>query len=159
MPMAILRAIAWLLLAGVVAPAAALAHSHKQKGLEIVHPWTPAMQELGSGDAPVYMTVKNRSGAADRLLGATTERAVKVELVAPASADSGPDAAPVATIDIPARGDLALNTKGPRLLLRGVKARLNAYDSFPLILKFEKAGSVTVEVVVEEAETTEPHKH
>ena len=53
--------------------------------------------------------------------------------------------------------DLVRN--GPHLLLSGLKKRLDAYDSFKLTLVFEKAGSMVVEVAVEEAETVEPHKH
>ena len=49
--------------------------------------------------------------------------------------------------------------RGPHLLLSGVKKRLDAYDSFKITLVFEKAGSMEIEVMVEEAETVEPHKH
>ena len=58
-----------------------------------------------------------------------------------------------------ADNDVELDRKGPHLLLSGLKKRLNAYDSFTMTLVFEKAGSMVVEVAVEEAETVAPHKH
>ena len=110
-------------------------------------------------NVPVYMTLKNRSNAAERLLSAATALADKVELIEPHS--HGSMALPTATaaLKIPPGGDLVLNASGPHLLLSGVKKRLNAYDSFNLTLVFEKAGQVVVEVMVEEAEVVEPHKH
>lgn len=43
--------------------------------------------------------------------------------------------------------------------LREPSCALNAYDSFELTAVFEKAGQMVIEVMVEEAEATEPHKH
>ena len=65
----------------------------------------------------------------------------------------------VAALRVPAGGELVLSANGPRLLLSGFKKRLNAYDSFKITLVFEKAGRMEVEVMVEEADTKEPHKH
>ena len=62
-------------------------------------------------------------------------------------------------MSVPARGELVLSADGPHLLLGGFKKRLSAYDTFKLTLVFEKAGRIEVEVMVEEAETKEPHKH
>ena len=51
------------------------------------------------------------------------------------------------------------NANGLDVTSQDFEAAFNAYDSFELTLVFEKAGNVVVEVVVEEAETTAPHKH
>ena len=153
------RAMALLLLAVAFVPPEAVAHSHKKKGLEIVHPWTPAMVEANIANVPVYMTLKNRANAAERLLRATTTLADKVELIETHSHGSMTLPTVAAALKIPAGGDLVLNSSGPHLLLSGVKKRLNAYDSFNLTLTFERAGQMVVEVMVEEAEVVEPHKH
>ena len=42
--------------------------------------------------------------------------------------------------------------RGTHLLLTGFTKRLDAYASFAMTLVFEKAGSVVIEVMVEEAE-------
>ena len=152
------RTFALLLLAVALAPPA-LGHSHKHKALEIVHPWTPAMVEANITDITVFMTIKNGSNAVERLLSAATPLAEKVELIELQSHGSMTLPAPVSAFRIPAGDKLELNVNGPRLLLSGFKKRLNAYDSFNLTLVFEKAGRMVVEVMVEEAETTQPHKH
>lgn len=148
-----------LLLAAALAPPAATAHSHKKKSLEIVHPWTPAMVDANQTNVPVYMTLKNGAGAAERLLGATTPLADKVEII-DLRRQAGielPMAVPA--LVVPPRDTLVLAAEGPRLLLSGFKKRLVAYDSFNVTLVFEKAGKVVVEVMVEEPEAAPPHKH
>jgi copper(I)-binding protein len=64
---------------------------------------------------------------------------------------------PIGALVISSRGKLEMSSAGPRLLLKGFKKRLNAYDSFELTLVFEKAGRMPIEVMAEEAETGE-HK-
>jgi copper(I)-binding protein len=149
-----MRKIVALLLALTLTPPMALAHSHKKNGLEIIHPWTFAMAEPRVQNIAVYMTIKNDTKSADRLLSVTTPHAEKAELIEPQVP------MPIAALTIPAQGKLELNSDGPRLLLSGFKKKLNAYDSFELVLIFEKAKQVKIEVMVEEAEIAEqPHKH
>ena len=57
---------------------AALAHSHKLKNLEIVHPWCIETNDTAD-PVSVFMTIKN-SGRPDKLLRATTSIAGKAEL-------------------------------------------------------------------------------
>lgn len=142
-----------------LASSAALSHSHKKKGLEIVHPWTPAMLQKDVRATQVFMTIKNRSGTADRLLSASTPSAEKVELREPSGDGSKTETKPAAALSVAAGKTLELNRKGPRLVLTGVKKQLHAYDDFKLTLVFEKAGRMVIDVVVEEASTEEPHKH
>lgn len=142
-----------------LAPPAALSHSHKKKGLEIIHPWTPAMLHKEARTTQVYMTIKNRGRTADRLLSASTPAAEKTEMRQPSSSDPGSETKPAAAPSIAAGKDLDLSRKGPRLVLTGVKRQLHAYDEFKMTLVFEKAGRMVVDVMVEEASTEEPHKH
>lgn len=136
-----------------------MAHSHTKKGLEIVHPWTPAMVEPNQTNVPVYMTLKNDADIAERLLGATTPLAAKVEIIDLRSQAGIQLPVAVSALPVPPGGKLVLGTEGPRLLLSGFKKRLVAYDTFNLTLQFEKAGRVEIEVMVEEAEAPQPHKH
>jgi periplasmic copper chaperone A len=140
------------LLATMLACPAAIAHSHKKKGLQIVHPWTFATSKPG-GEVRVCMKIKNSSGAPDRLVGVTTLAAAKAELRA------GEGSAPAAAIDVAAGSQVELDTKGPHILLSGVKKRLNAYDTFKLTLVFEKTGRVIVDVQVEEDEQGSAVRH
>jgi periplasmic copper chaperone A len=153
------RIVISLLLSVAFAPTAAFAHSHKKGALEIVHPWTAETADSATVNIPVYMTIKNQSRSLDRLLGASSAIAEKVELI-----EVKPEGAhnlPVVTsmFRIYAGKSLDLTPAGPRLLLLRIKKRLHAYDNFPMTLVFERAGKVEVEVMVEEAATIEPHKH
>jgi periplasmic copper chaperone A len=155
----VIRIAVLLSLAVALAPPAAMAHSHKKKGLEIVHPWTPAMVEANVANITVYMKLKNSGKAPERLLSATTLLADKVELIEPKVQGSMTLPTVTTALSVPAGGELVLSSSGPRLLLSGIKKRLDAYDTFKLTLVFEKAGRMEVEVMVEEADTKEPHKH
>jgi hypothetical protein len=59
-----------LLAAALLAPSTASAHSHKKKGLEIIHPWTRATVDTPNTTGQVSMTIKN-AGPSDRLLRTT----------------------------------------------------------------------------------------
>jgi hypothetical protein len=130
-----------VLLAAVVLAAPAAGHSHKKKGLEIVHPWTPASAKDAT-TARVYMTVKSLNGRPDRLISASTTRAGKVELH-----DAGKGAA---AFSVGQGKDLVLYGDGPSLVLSGLKSPLHAYDDFTMALVFERAGRVEIVVMVEE---------
>ena len=141
-----------------LAPSALLAHSHKKKTLEIVHPWTPEVGE-GVADVSVYMTIKNGSGKTERLIRAEGPLAEKIDLVDLRNSAGMQPSSPVAGLEIPPHGKLELSSSGPYVLLHQFKRRLNAYDTFNLILVFEKAGKVPIEVTVEEVETGQRNQH
>jgi periplasmic copper chaperone A len=132
-----------LLTAVLVLPTQASAHSHKKKGLEIIHPWTRATGKSQT-TVLVSMTIKN-SGAGDRLLGASTPLAAAAEIRAP-DKDK-----PLPSVAIAAGKRIELKRNGPHLELTGFKKHLDAYETFAMTLIFEKAGSVVIEVMVEEA--------
>jgi copper(I)-binding protein len=138
--------------AAVLSPTVASAHSHKKHGLEIVHPWTRATVDKSDTTVLVSMTIKNRSGAADRLLRATTPLAAGASIREPGNPNA------LAAVLLESGKDVDLKRDGPHLELTGFKRPLDAYESFAMTLVFEKAGKVVVEVMVEEAET-EPKAH
>jgi copper(I)-binding protein len=134
-------------LAYLAASSSAVAHSHKKKTLEVVHPSTAATT---SKEVPVYMVIKNGGRAPERLLGASSPIAAKIELL---------QGTEPANYVVPAGKSLALTQTGPHLLLSGVKQRLKANTTFKMTLQFEKMGPMRVDVMVEEeAEAKEPHK-
>jgi periplasmic copper chaperone A len=146
-----------LLAAAVTAPAA-MAHSDKKNGLEIVHPWTFATAGAG-GTTLVFMKIKNLTGAPERLVGASTTTAAKVELREPAGDGANAASKPTAAVMVGPGSAAELSRNGPHLVLTGLKKQLNAYDSFQMTLVFEKGGRMVVEVMVEEAEAESSHKH
>jgi copper(I)-binding protein len=130
------------------APLAATAHDHKVKvkGIEIVHAWARATSEADAKSTAVYMTIKNRSDAGDRLIGARARVASKVEIREP-----GEGSKSVAAVPIDAGKDLELSSTGYYLLLTGVNSRLQVHDRFKIALEFERVGRVVVDVIVADA--------
>ena len=128
---------------------AATAHSHRHKSLQVVHPWTASTVAAATArigfDAAVYMKIKSQSGQTDRLLSATTGIADKAEIVV---GKAGTALAETAIVI--AKGQVELSAAGPHIRLVGVRKRLDPYDSFELTLVFERAGAMTVEVLVED---------
>jgi periplasmic copper chaperone A len=130
----------------IVLGTGAFAHEIKHKAITLVHPW---VLETEQPEAVLHVKIKNAGEATERLLRASTPLASKASIVDPLSQD-------VTTLSIPGRGELVLRTDGPHIVLSGLKVPLRAYDSFALTLVFEKAGSVNVEVSVEEQTSDKP---
>ncbi|MGQ0672119.1 MAG: copper chaperone PCu(A)C [Hyphomicrobium sp.] len=122
----------------------ALAHSKKVKSLEIVHPWTA---ETRSASGLISMIIRNAGTKSDRLVAARAGFG-SVRLVTTEPETS-------AAIEIPASGEVHLGRGQAHLAFDGLTRALVAYDTFPLVLTFEFAGPMTVEVMVEAAEPTE----
>lgn len=116
--------------------------------IEITDAWaraTPGIMENGAA----YLTI--RSAAADQLIGAATPIAKNAgphEM----TSDSGiMRMRPLAAIDLPAGRPVTLRPGAVHIMLQGLDRPLRAGESFPLTLRFKKAGSREVMVVVEKA--------
>ena len=118
--------------------------------LTIDHPWaraTAASQRNGAA----YMTIHNKGSLPDRLVAAAAEVSERVELH-----NHEIDAQGVARmrqvtggIELPPGQAVALQPGGLHVMLLGLGGPLEDGQSFPLRLRFEKAGEVTVEVSIE----------
>lgn len=98
-----------------------------------------------------YLKIDNAGGAADRLLGASADVSRTVELHTMKLEGDVMRMRQVEAIDVPAGQTVELKPGGLHLMFIGLKAPLKAGDSFPLKLRFEKAGEVGVDVKVEAA--------
>ena len=101
----------------------------------------------GTTNAAIYMTITSPS--ADRLLSASAANAAKTDLMTMAGGTSGTEMTYVKQVDLPAGQPVSLNPTGLHVWLEGLKQPLKTGESFPLTLKFEKAGErqVTVSVI------------
>jgi periplasmic copper chaperone A len=88
--------------------------------------------------------IKNTGAAGERLLGASSPLVSKVVILDPQGKET-------TGLAIAGHGEVSLRSAGPQMVLSGLKKPLRAYDSFDLMLAFEKAGEVKIEVLVEEA--------
>lgn len=125
-----------LLLAG-----RAEAHSFTQGAIEIGHPWArPSKGREGA----VYLVLATRGASGDRLIGASTPFAERVEIWDELGN-------PVDGFDILPKHPFALRPGRRSLALIGLKQPLSLGDSFPLTLQFRDAGDAPVTVMVETA--------
>ncbi len=140
------------LFAGVALGLACLAtqaQEFKLGPINIAHPYaraTASGQPMGGG----FLKLEN-SGADDTLLSASAEVAKAVELHLMSMEGDVMRMRQVERIALPAGKTVELKPGGLHIMLMGLKAPLKVGDSFPLKLKFEKAGEVTVSMTVEAA--------
>src|SRR5690606_33098173 len=114
--------------------------------VSIENPWTrptPPNAKLAAG----YLTVVN-AGAADRLVGASSPVAARVETHVTRKDGEVFRMREVKHFDVPANGRLELKPAGAHLMLVDLKRPLRQGEKVPVILRFEKAGEVRVELVV-----------
>jgi copper(I)-binding protein len=98
-----------------------------------------------------FMTLVNK-GAADRLLSATTAAAASVQMHSMSMDGNVMKMRQVDAIELATGQTVELKPGSWHLMLMGLKAPLKAGDTFPMTLRFEKAGEVVVKVKVESPE-------
>lgn len=148
-----------LLTGTAIALAAFATHAHEFKAgaITIGHPYaraTAAGQPTGGG----FMKLIN-GGANDKLLSVSAEVSKTVELHEMKMEGDVMRMRQVDGIELQAGKTVELKPGGYHVMFIGLKAPLKAGDKFPVKLKFEKAGDVTVEVKVEAPGADHSMKH
>jgi copper(I)-binding protein len=139
----------------------ASAHEYTLGTIRIIHPWSRATPP-GAQTGGSYMKLENK-GAADRLVSISTNVADAAELH---SMSMEGDVMKMQRLDkgveLPADKTVELKPGGLHIMLVGLKASLKEGQSFPLKLKFEKAGEISVDVKVDSitaGAATSEHMH
>jgi hypothetical protein len=141
----------WLGLLGLIA-APALAQ------VAIENPWARATAP-GARIAAGYLVVKN-SGAADRLVGASSPAAARVELHVHVNEGGVMKMREASGYDIPANGTFELRPGGAHLMFVDIRRPFVEGERIPVTLKFEKAGEIRAEFHVGRLGASGPaHKH
>ncbi|HEX6692828.1 MAG TPA: copper chaperone PCu(A)C [Burkholderiales bacterium] len=115
--------------------------------VEIEAPWARATApgaKVGAG----YFTIRNKSDKADRLVGASSAAAARVETHVVEKQGDVMRMREVKGYDVPARGSFELKPGGPHLMLVDVKRQLKAGEKVPIVLRFQNAGEVKAELEV-----------
>jgi len=136
--------------------AAAPAQANQSESLAVHYAWsreTAAGQSVGGG----FMTISNREAAADRLLSGTSPVAAEVQLHT-MTMDGGimRMRRVEGGIAVPAKGTLELKPGSYHIMFMGLKRQLRQGERFPLTLRFQRAGSVTVQVSVQPVTSSGP---
>lgn len=139
---------ALLALVFVLAGGFAAAHEYRKGDLLVFHPWT-LPTEAGVHEAPVYLWIDNEGAQDDALLGASTPLTERVELREARSVDGARTTQAVTLAFVNARSTSEYSHDGVHLWLSGLKSPLVVGERVPLVLHFERAGPVEVEIGVQ----------
>lgn len=143
-PLTLLAAL--LLLAGI--PAMAEQGHHD---IQIGQSWalaTPPAVQVGAG----YATITNAGAQPDRLLGADTQVAGKVEIHLMRHENGLMTMRPLSDgVEIPAGGTLELQPGGVHLMFLDLIRPLKPGETFPVTLDFQHSGPVEAEFTVRPA--------
>jgi copper(I)-binding protein len=104
----------------------------------------------GAKTGAVYFTVENASNRTERLLRASSPIAAGVALHQMAEAGGMMTMRAVPSLEIHPGGRVELGPGGYHLMLIDLKQPLKAGDTFPLALTFQRIGTVTMTVTVED---------
>lgn len=98
------------------------------------------------GTGVVYLTLENQGRQPDRLTGAKSDVADTVELHRTKMEGDVMQMQSVAGgVEVPARSRVIFEPGGAHIMLIGIKRDLKASERFPVVLEFEKSGTLTVE--------------
>jgi copper(I)-binding protein len=128
--------------------------------VQIEKPWARATAP-GAQVAGGYMTIRNQAAAPDRLVGASSPAAARVEMHVHIKEGDVVKMRQVPGYDVPAKGTFELKPGGAHLMFVNIARPFKEGERIPARLKFEKAGEVSVEFHVGRLGETAPpaHKH
>jgi periplasmic copper chaperone A len=127
-----------------IALALLLVASSAWSQVEIEKPWmraTPPGANLAAG----YVTVRNKSASPERLVGASSPAAARVETHTHIKDGEILRMRETKALEISPKGKLELKPGGAHLMLIDLKQPLKAGDTVQVTLKFEKAGDIKTE--------------
>ena len=124
------------------------ARDYSVGSLRIERPYARAMPP-GARTAAVYVDIENRGRDDDVLKSASTPRAASVELHTMSTEAGVMRMREVKQVKLTAPGKVSFGPGGLHIMLVDPNPQLREGDHLPLTLDFARAGSVTVDVVVE----------
>jgi copper(I)-binding protein len=126
-----------------------LAQGTGNTSVTVEQPWARATPS-GAKNGAVYMTLDNKSGTADRLTGASSDVADKLQIHEMKVENGVMQMRQIAGgLPVPANGSVVLKPGSYHVMLIGLKKPLTVGEKFPLTLTFEKAGNISVTVPVQ----------
>jgi len=115
--------------------------------VSVEQPWsraTPPGAKIGVG----FMQLRNAGSAAERIVGASSPLAAKVEMHVTTREGDVMKMREVTSFEIPAGGSFELKPGGAHLMLMGLRKPLQKGDRVQLTLKLESGGALAVELPV-----------
>ena len=134
----------------------AAAHGYIKGTIEVRHPWTRATPP-GAEVAAGYLEIRNTGREPDRVIGASSPAAERVEMHVTASEKGVMKMREVTSFEAPARKRLVMRPDGTHLMIVGLRKPFVKGQRIPLTLRFERAGDVRVEMEVQPGGSKKPH--
>jgi hypothetical protein len=138
--------------------ASGFGYEFKKGDLIVDHPWTRATAR-GQAVAAGYLEVRNGGKQADRVIGASSPAAERIELHIIVQEGEVMKMREVKFLEVPAGGKVELKPRGPHMMIIGIKRPFNKDERIPVTLKFEKAGDLTIELAVDAIDAGPEHRH
>ena len=136
--------------------AAAFAHQYSVGNLVIGHPWSrPTVQGMPIGVA--YLSITNNGSQQDTLIAASTPAAARVEFHRTSLESGMARMRPAGVLVVAPNATVTAEPGGLHLMLVDLKTPLVAGSSIPLVLRFQSAGSITVQLKVEPQDAASHH--
>jgi copper(I)-binding protein len=126
--------------------------------IEISDAWSRATPP-GAKVAAGYLTIRNKSAAADRLVGASSPAAARVETHLTEKQGEVMRMREVKGYEVPAKGSFELTPGGAHLMLVDVRRPFKEGDRIPLVLRFQNAGEIKTELEVKGLGAQKAHSH
>jgi len=126
--------------------------------VEIENPWSRATPP-GAKVAAGYLLIRNKAAAADKLIGASSPMAARVEPHVTEKQGDVLRMREVKSYEVPAKGSFELKPGGAHLMLVDIKRPFKAGEKVPLVLRFQKAGEINTELEVKALGATGTHSH
>jgi periplasmic copper chaperone A len=100
------------------------------------------VRETSEGRTALHVTIANTGDRADRLVRVATSIAKRVVI-------SDQEGRQAVGLTIPGSAEFIIGNGQPRIELIGLKRKLHAQERFNLLLVFDQAGKISVDVIVE----------
>lgn len=125
----------------------ALAHDYEKGDIHIADAWSPAPIGMAKAMAG-YLEIFSMKETPDRLVGARSVQADRVELHGHSETDGVMRMRPVEAVEINPFGGASLEPGGLHLMIMGLKQKVAAGDHIPVTLIFEDAGEIEIKLTV-----------
>jgi periplasmic copper chaperone A len=136
--------------------AIAVAATYEHGALRISQPWSRATSP-GMPMGVAYLTITNRGRNADALIAASTPAAARVEFHRTTFEAGMAQMRPSRAVVVEPNATITAEPGSLHLMLVDLKSPLVVGTMVPLVLRFETAGEITVQLQVEPMGST-PHR-
>lgn len=136
-----------MLLGATLLSVQALAHDFTAGDINIIHPWSRALPPVAPTGA-AYLVLENKGDQADRLTGATSPIAGRVELHEHVHQDGLMKMQQIDSVRIDPGAQVEFKPGGNHFMLFDLQQPMVEGGSYPMTLSFEHAGEVEIEVKV-----------